>query len=81
MKHEATHAYYALCRKCQKAIFFCTDDPRYAKDTAKEVANLIRCGHPVSRDTIDEVRKIDWCECNKPAATQTCMFGGRNEPA
>lgn len=66
-----TPCYIARCKcGCGGLIFASVDDPKMRKErgreTAKEIAKLIRAGHSVERMTVGEVRAAKWL-CQKDA--------------
>ncbi len=63
--NEPTHAYIAK-RSCGCMVFASMDDPRLAKDNAREIASCIREGFTVERVPVEEARKLPFgCECCK----------------
>lgn len=60
-------SYIAYCKGgCGGLVFAAVDDPRFAKETAKSVAQAIRDGYTVERATTQAVREANWgCSCPK----------------
>jgi|WetSurMetagenome_2_1015567.scaffolds.fasta_scaffold870984_1 hypothetical protein len=59
-------AYVSYCKfGCGGLVFACVDRPEHAKDTAEEVADLIRDGYHVTRLSCEAVRQEQWCKCRK----------------
>lgn len=64
---------YIARRPCGCFCAALVDNSDHAKDTAKEVAKLIRDGYAVERVTVEAVRTGPWscAKCRKPRATST----------
>jgi hypothetical protein len=69
-------SYVSRCKGgCGALVFAMVDDPRFSKDTAKEVAKLIKAGYTVERTTTADVRAAVWgCRCEKEGGTQIGLF-------
>lgn len=66
---ETDMAYVGTHSSCGGWVYLGVDNPNYAKDTAKDVADLIRRGYAVSRMTVAEARKLTTaCECKRKHA-------------
>jgi hypothetical protein len=63
MSDDNVMAYISRC-VCGGITFACVDRPEYAKDTAKDIAQLIRDGRAVERVTL-EVTRSGWCSNSK----------------
>ena len=67
---------YIARRPCGCIVIAIVDEPRHAKDTAKDVAKAIRQGYAVERVTIEVVRAGPWeCSVCRPPKT-VAMFQG-----
>jgi len=58
---DQVKAYIARCQ-CGGIIFACADDPKYAEDTARSVAEVIKDGFSVERVPLDTARNSKWCD-------------------
>jgi hypothetical protein len=65
---KATHVYVGR-KPCGCIVAVVVDEPKYPKDTGKDVAAFIRRGYTVERITLEELRgrKIG-CKCGKAVA-------------
>lgn len=57
--------YIATCPECGRIIAAAVDAPEMRGEVAKEVADWIRRGFPVSRMTCEEARAAEWCTCRR----------------
>lgn len=57
MSNESTPTYFARCKcGCGSMVAVTVDEPKFAKDTAQFVADLIKDGYTVERGTVGEAR-------------------------
>lgn len=61
---------YVGRKACGCAVAAVVDDPRFAKDTAKAVADFIKSGYAVERHPPGMRVEINYCKCPKPNVTQ-----------
>jgi hypothetical protein len=53
------------CPGCHSLVFACVDDPKWKKETAKDVAQAIKDGLEISRVDTETVRvEMKGCSCN-----------------
>jgi hypothetical protein len=64
-------AYISRC-VCGGINFACVDKPDLAKETAKDIAGLIREGRAVERVSLDEARG-KWCMTSKACRARAAL--------
>jgi len=58
---DATPCYVARCLcGCKRLVFASVDDGKHPKQTAKDIAGLIRKGYTIERMSVSEVRVAKW---------------------
>ena len=65
-----TMAYVGHCQKCDALLAAAVDEPKYARDNAKFVAQMIRDGLRVDRVSVAAVRAGAWCKCPRAKTTR-----------
>ena len=80
MPETATEmAYVATVPSCGCMVACTVDDPKHARDTAKEVASWVRDGLTISRHTVEAVRAMPFRRCphrQKGKRGQPSLFDG-----
>lgn len=61
---------YIGIKKCGCVVAACVDEPKYAKDNASAIGNMVLNGMTVERVSVESGRaRIKACECDKPFET------------
>lgn len=65
---ESRYAYIGI-KACGCVVAAAVDDPRWTKDTAKDVAKWMKAGLTIERKPVEWVReKLNFCDCGKKTA-------------
>lgn len=56
--------YYSRHKKCRGIIAAVVDNPAHKRDTAREVAKMMRREGHVMSASVERVRKMKWCACH-----------------
>ena len=68
-------AYIGICQKCGAAYFAAVIDPRWTKDTAKQVAQVIRRGDAIERISVENARvRLQRCMCHEKPPPPEPLF-------
>ena len=74
---ENTMSYIGKCKKCKNIMACVVDIPGMEKETAKDVAEFIKDGLEIGRETVEFVRaNFNPCECNQKKQEQLGIFKG-----
>ena len=64
-ERAATPSFVGLCPECNGLIACAVDEPLYAKENSKSVAEWMRSGLKIEKRSVAEVRIMDWCKGKK----------------